>query len=196
MLKRSAFFPGAAPSVFKHWLSIFAVILLCCSGLSHAEGIQVKSAEIELVEDAYVLNADFDISFSAALEDAVSKGVPLHFIMEFEIVRPRWYWFDEKPVGLTQQYKLSYNALTRQYRMTIGTLYQNFPTFQDMIRVLGRIRGKSIGDKSLLPRGTRYEAALRLRLDASQLPKPFQVNALASHDWSLVSEWYRWSYTP
>jgi len=35
-----------------------------------------------------------------------------------------------------------------------------------------------------------------LRLDASQLPKPFQINALASRDWSLQSEWYRWSFVP
>jgi hypothetical protein len=42
----------------------------------------------------------------------------------------------------------------------------------------------------------RYEASIRLRLDVNQLPKPFQVNALTSRDWTLQSDWYRWSYTP
>ena len=47
-----------------------------------------------------------------------------------------------------------------------------------------------------LVKGARYDAAVRLRLDVAQLPKPFQINALASRDWSLQSEWYRWSFTP
>jgi hypothetical protein len=37
---------------------------------------------------------------------------------------------------------------------------------------------------------------LRMRLDANQLPKPFQLNALASREWQLDSEPYRWSFTP
>ena len=47
-----------------------------------------------------------------------------------------------------------------------------------------------------LTKGARYDAAVRLRLDVTQLPKPFQINALASRDWSLQSEWYRWSFVP
>jgi len=30
----------------------------------------------------------------------------------------------------------------------------------------------------------------------NQLPKPFQVNALASREWQLASEWYRWNFSP
>ena len=46
-----------------------------------------------------------------------------------------------------------------------------------------------------LQAGVSYEAALRLRLDVNQLPKPFQVNALASREWTLQSEWHRFSFT-
>ena len=47
-----------------------------------------------------------------------------------------------------------------------------------------------------LVKGARYEAAVREKLDVNQLPKPFQVNALASRDWQLASEWHRFSFTP
>jgi hypothetical protein len=33
-------------------------------------------------------------------------------------------------------------------------------------------------------------------MDTAQLPKPFQLNAIASRDWSLSSEWQRWSLSP
>jgi len=48
-------------------------------------------------------------------------------------------------------------------------------------------------DADALDEGTVYEAAIRMRLDVSQLPKPFQINALASRDWNLSSEWFRWT---
>ena len=40
------------------------------------------------------------------------------------------------------------------------------------------------------------EASLRMRLDTAQLPKPFQLNAIASRDWTLASDWHRWIFTP
>ena len=41
-----------------------------------------------------------------------------------------------------------------------------------------------------------YQAGIRMRLDTAQLPKPFQLNAIASRDWTLASDWHRWSLTP
>jgi len=37
---------------------------------------------------------------------------------------------------------------------------------------------------------------VRLRLDVNQLPKPILINALASREWTLASDWHRWSFTP
>jgi hypothetical protein len=31
-----------------------------------------------------------------------------------------------------------------------------------------------------------------MRLDTAQLPKPFQVSALANREWTLASPWRRW----
>jgi hypothetical protein len=41
-----------------------------------------------------------------------------------------------------------------------------------------------------------YQAGIRMRLDTTQLPKPFQLNAIASRDWTLASDWHRWMITP
>ena len=45
-------------------------------------------------------------------------------------------------------------------------------------------------------KGARYESAVRERLDVNQLPKPFQINALASREWQLSSDWHRFEFTP
>jgi hypothetical protein len=176
------------------WLLAALMALAVPAGA--AEGIAIRNAVIESAEDGYTLQADFDINFSPRLEEAVNRGVPLHFIVEFELSRPRWYWFDEKPIQLSQTYKITYTPLLRQYRLSAGSAYQNFTRFDEVTRVLSRLRGWHVADKGALRKDTIYQASLRMRLDPTQLPKPFQVNAIASRDWTLASDWHRWTLTP
>lgn len=159
-------------------------------------GIEVRRAAVSPVEDAYVLDADIDIVLSAPLEEALSKGIPLYFQLEFEMVRSRWYWFNDKAVALQQQYRLSYNALTRQYRIGVGAFYQNFVTLNEALQFLSRVRRREELEPGALSKGSVYTAALRLRLDTTQLPRPFNLNALGSREWSLGSDWYRWTVAP
>ncbi len=176
--------------------AVLIVAFVSVASFASAEGIGIKSASLEPADDGWQLQADFDIQFSPRLEEAVNRGVPLYFVVEFELARPRLFWFDEKPVQLSQTYKISYTPLLRQYRLTVGSLYQNFTRFEEVARVLSRVRGWHVADRGSLKKDVTYQAAVRMRLDTAQLPKPFQVNAIASRDWTLTSDWHRWTTTP
>ena len=97
-----------------------------------------------------------DRAHAATLEDILNKGVPLNFLLEFELIRPRWYWLNEKVVTQAQPYKLSYNTLTRQYRISLGTIYQNFETLSEALRFISRPRNVPVADKAMLQPGTTY----------------------------------------
>lgn len=161
-----------------------------------AEGIEVRKAALAIVDDSYVLDADFGIALTPPLEEALNKGVSLYFLFEFELIRSRWYWFNEKIANTQQQYRLSYNALTRQYRIGAGNLYQNFRTLGEALDVMSRVRRREDAELGALTKNSTYTAAVRLRLDTTQLPKPFQINALGSRDWNIGSDWHRWTVTP
>ncbi len=177
-----------------------AVAVLLITGVfapgARAEGIEVASAAIEHGDDGWNLDAAFDVQFSPRLEEAVNRGVPVYFIVEFELSKPRSYWFDEKTVQLSQTYKITYTPLLRQYRLTVGNVYQNFTRFEEVTRVLSRLRGWHVADKGALKKDEVYQAGIRMRLDTAQLPKPFQLNAIASRDWNLASDWHRWTIVP
>jgi uncharacterized protein DUF4390 len=175
---------------------VIVLLVAVFAPLAMAEGIAVRSATVEQGEDGWQLSAEFDIQFSPRLEEAVNRGVQLAFVVEFEMARPRWYWFDEKPVVASQTYKISYTPLLRQYRLSVGNAYQNFTRFEEVTRVLSRLRGWHFADKGAFKKDQAYQASLRMRLDTTQLPKPFQLNAIASRDWTLASDWHRWSVTP
>ena len=51
-------------------------------------------------DESYARNAQFDLALNPTLEEALQKGVSLYFVLEFELVRPRWYWLDQKLVQL------------------------------------------------------------------------------------------------
>lgn len=176
---------------------LWFLLLGCLFALAaRAAEIEITNPELSLVEDGYAVSADFNIDFNPRLEEVVAKGVVLNFVVDFEMTRPRWLWLDEKLVTRTQTYRLSYHALTRQYRLSTGALHQSFATLGEALRMLSRLRNWMVierpADKSPLKPGETYQAALRLRLDITQLPKPFQIAALGSKDWTLTSDWKTW----
>jgi hypothetical protein len=163
---------------------------------AHAQGIDIKSPTVSIADDHFLLTAQFDISLTPTLEEVLNKGVALYFLLEFELIRPRWYWFDERVLQRQQEYRLSYNALTRQYRLGVGNLHQNFTTLAEALEVMSRVHRRVDFAPGALRRDTSYAAGLRFRLDTSQLPKPFQLNALVAREWNIGSDWYRWTVTP
>lgn len=181
---------------FRLWL---IVLLLSVSSPLLAAEIDITNAQIEASDDGYVLSADFSFELNQRLEEAVTKGVVLHFALEFELVRPRWYWLDEKVLSRSMTYRLSYHALTRQYRLSTGGLHQSFDSLAEALRMLSRLRNWVIVEKGADNSGVRpgevLTAALRLRLDVAQLPRPFQISALGNRDWSLASDWKTWQVT-
>lgn len=172
------------------------IALLVFARAAGADTIPVKSAELRTADEDVVLNAQFDVSFNPTLEEALQKGLSLYFVLEFELARPRWYWLDEKVVEQSVQYRITYSPLTRQYRLQSGLLTQQLNSLDEVEHLLSHVVSRPVVPLDALTKGARYDAAVRLRLDVSQLPKPFQINALASRNWSLQSEWYRWSFTP
>lgn len=161
-----------------------------------AEGISARSAAMTATPDGYRLDAVFDIRLPAGFLEAINRGVPVHFLVEFELTKARWYWFDHRPVKLVKSYTLTYVPLLKQYRLTAGSASQGFAKLEDALQALSRVRAWPVADRGAVAPGEGYQAALRMRLDTAQLPKPFQLNAVSSQDWSLTSDWYRWSLDP
>ena len=163
---------------------------------SHAEGMMVKSAELVVNDDWYYLHAEFDAGLSRALEEALSKGISLNFLVEFDLTRHRWYWFDESVATVRQNLRISYHALTQQYQFSSNSGNKAFNTLAEAKAELNHLADWKVLDRNQLKKGTSYNAAVRMKLDVKQLPKPLQVEALGSKEWDLASEWYRFTITP
>ena len=173
---------------------ILAMLLMTAFACAaHADDIEVRDARLRAAPEGLVLDADFDFVLGPRLADVVANGVPIYFVVEFELSRPRWYWLDEKTAVKRLQLRLSYHALSRQYRLSTGLLQQNFATLEEALNVLKRVRNWLVVDRGVSLADADYAAAVRMRLDTALLPKPFQLSALTSRELHLESPWKRFT---
>lgn len=187
---------ACSPSLIDRLRGWLSVLLLAWASLAWSAEIEIANPQLVPGDDGYVLNADFSFDFNARLEEAVTRGVVLPFVVDFELTRPRWYWFDEKAVVRSKTYRLSYHALTRQYRLSSGGgLHQSYESLTEALRVISRVREWAVVERGAVQPGEPYVAALRIRLDLTQLPRPFQIAALGNREWSLASDWKTWPVT-
>ena len=184
---------ASIPDTVRRLLVVLA--LFACTHAA-ADDSQITLAEIVPGEGGYVLNADIELDLNSRLTDAITRGVAMHFVAELTIERPRWYWMNEVVVERELNYRVSYHAITRSYRLSIGSLHQSFDALDTVLLTMQRIRNWQIAGPDELPPGISHEVSLRFRLDTAQLPKPFQVTAIGSRDWSVGTDWLRWTFLP
>jgi hypothetical protein len=188
------FFPLRLAAVL--WFVL--VVWLAAPGAAHADSIAVQRASLQSDNTGWNLDARFDFELNSNLEDAVNKGIPLYFTTDFELNRPRWYWFDEQPVSVSQSIRLSFQPLTREYRVSSvssGGLQLGFTTLNDALAVIKHITSWHVIDRSQVRVGETYNASVRMQLDIALMPKPFQIDAVNNRDWTLASEWKRFTFT-
>ena len=180
----------------SHFRQLFLTLALLSLSAFGADDSQITFAEIVPGEGGYVLNADIELDINPRLTDAITRGVALHFVAELLVERPRWYWLNEVVVERELNYRISYHAITRSYRLSIGAFHQSFDNLDSALLTMQRIRNWQIAGADELAPGVSHEVSLRFRHDTAQLPKPFQVTAIGSRDWNVGTEWLRWTFLP
>lgn len=159
-----------------------------------ADKSMVREAEIQATPQGYVLSTDVDIALNRTLEDALSKGITLPFLLEFELTRPRSWWFDESIAEATRKQRIYYHLLLRRYIVESGYTTRTAATLGEALTLLGRVDDWQVLERGALRAGHRYDGRVRFRLDTAQLPKPLSIGAVASDRWELVTPWYEWSF--
>ena len=173
--------------LFGCWLALGGSVLA-------ADKSAVRLADIRAVPQGYVLDADVDIVLNPTLEDALTKGINLYFLLELELSRPRDWWLDENIAEPVRKMRIYYHLLLRRYVVESGYTTRTVATLGEALAMLGRVDGWQVLERGALKTGRHYEARLRLRLDTSKLPRPLSIGAVSGDKWEMATPWYGWSF--
>ena len=177
------------------WL-LAACWLVCVPVWAQTSSADITEFKVERQDGSLLLDAQLKLELGATLEDALIKGLAVHFVAEAEVMRDRWYWYDKKLGMVSRYYRLAYQPLTRRWRLNVSSepiahsgvtssLSQNFESLREVIDVIRRQTGWKVADMSDIDLDARQYVAYRFRLDVSQLPRPFQIAAGNQADWRL-----------
>jgi hypothetical protein len=177
--------------------NVLFVVLMILFNLVHADEYAsgVKSVEITVKENAYILAADLNYHLSPQSNDALQNGVPLFWTIKIKLKKERNFWFDKTELKYELRYRLQYHALLKMYRVRNENteIVNNFSTLTAALNYMATIRDlKLLEKKDLLP-NTHYLIAVKILFDDSELPLPLQTQVIANSQWQLSSEWTYWN---
>jgi len=177
----------------KYIFCIFALVLFSSSVLAEGSSLRLRSANLTAYEDDYLLNADAEINFGTEIEKAILKGFTFSFLIEFQLLSPKKYWFDDEVVTTVQQVNLSYHALTRQYIVTRNDQQRAYASLDEAVEDLSIIQDMKVFQEADVDKSERYRAVLLMRLDQKKLPKALRIEGMTSSEWKISSQRFEWT---
>lgn len=155
---------------------------------ARAQGIELASLELTRTDEGLLLGYATRFELPRAVEEAMQKGVPLYFVAEATVRRSRWYWADQMVARQQRQWRLTWQPLTRRYRLNLGSVGQNYDNLDDALAALQRSARWKLAEPSQLSDGPGQYLDFSFKLDTSQLPRPLQISFGADADWTLALE--------
>jgi hypothetical protein len=170
------------------------LLLLVVVGLARADVGEVTQLRLERAEEGVLLSSAVRFDLPPSVEDALLKGIPMFFVAEASLLRDRWYWYDKQVASAQRHMRLSYQPLTRRWRLQVSAqpigssgqaLGQNFETQDEALDAVKHVARWKIADIGDIEPDAKYNVDFRFRLDVSQLPRPFQIGAVGHADWNI-----------
>jgi hypothetical protein len=192
--------------------SRFLFRLVCCASVAfatlivaqplRAEGLagrfEVRSADLELKDGVYHLNARIDLPIGEAVRRGLVEGVPLTLEVDLDIEHVRQLLPNSRVAELTQRYRLQYNAVSARYilRNENSGQQESLGTIDEAIAHLSEVHSLPALDKALIAADRRYEGRLKAKIDFGTVPFTLRLLMFWVSDWHRESDWYAWTFQP
>jgi len=159
---------------------------------------EIRSADLELKDGVYHLNARLDMPVSEAVRSGLADGVPLTLELDLDIERVRQLLPNSRVAELTQRYHLQYNAVSARFilRNDNSGQQESLGSVDAALEQLSAIHGLPVLDKSLITPERRYEASVRAKLDYGSVPLSLRILMFWVNEWHRESDWYTWTFQP
>ena len=184
----------------RTWLHAGMAVLawvVCACPVWAQNQVAMASFQTERNEDVYQISAQFDLDLSNTVQEALLKGIPVYFVVDAKVYRDRWYWSDKLVAAAQRHIRISYQPLTRRWRMQVASqpivqsglgvsLMQTYDSLEEVMVNLRRLNRWKFADAAQIETGAGHRLEFAFYLDLSQLPRPLQMGAAGQSEWELA----------
>ncbi len=149
-----------------------------------ARALDLLRLDAQRSERGVQVNFETRFDLPAGVEDALQRGVALHFLAEAVLMRSRWYWRDKELARATRTWRIAYQPLTFSYKVSQGGLSQTYRSLGEALRALQRFSQWRIADQVSADEDRCY-VEFTYKLDTEQLPRPLQIGIGSQPEWTL-----------
>ena len=151
-------------------------------------GIDVLKLNLQRQDEELRLDFQSRVRLSRTVEEALKRGVAVHFLAQATVNRQRWWWRDERLARVQRSWRLAYQPLTANWRLGSGGLGQTFASLDEALLVMASFSEWTLMELKDLGEASRCYVDFVFKLDTSQLPGPMQIGLTAQNDWNLSVE--------
>ena len=152
---------------------------------AHAEPPQLSQFSVSRTDEGLLIDFTARFELPRSVEDALLKGVPLHFVADATLFRERWYWRDKEVSRVSRTWRLAYQPLTRAYRVSFGGFNQRFNSLAEAVAAVRRVSRWKLAESSQLDNDDSQYVEFSYKLDTTLLPRPMQIGIGGQPDWNL-----------
>ncbi len=173
------------------------------SNVEEQGSIEFGDVQLRIDADTLNLQTSAKVQLPPSVENGLYSGVPLTFVVQLDVQKPRSLWFPATIYTGQIHYTLTYYELTRHYRVSVveSNVSRNYRSLSSALSGLGELGTLrfSLEDqqqkqlKLSVQNNKELTGSLSMRLSTSTLPLSLQP--ILRSVWKLASEEYRWSIT-
>jgi len=98
------------------------LLALAAPALAQPPATEINQLRLERSEEGVLLSANIVFELPTVIDDALDKGIPMFFVAEAALFRDRWYWYDKQVAAAERHMRLSYQPLTRRWRLVVSPM--------------------------------------------------------------------------
>ena len=170
------------------WLLALWLALLAPLAWAQTANAELVGFTVQRSDDGLIINYAVNFELPRGAEEALAKSVPLYFVAEAEVFRDRWYWRDKRIASTARVWRIVYQPLTANYRVTFAGISQSYATRTEAFAAIRRGVNWKVAESAQIEDGARHYVEFGFRLDTSLLPRPMQIGIATQSDWSLTVE--------
>lgn len=173
-------------------IRLFCLFYLFSFSSQADTGMTIDDVSVRILDRVIMVDCDVNYQVDPKVEDALTNGVEVAFILDIELIEENKYWLNKGVGKFSYIFFIKYHALSQQYILKDKNNERSFPDLYSAFYFQSRVKNIELGNIDSLDLERKYFVRARARLASEILPLPLRIKSYFANEWRPTSGWTIW----